>query len=339
LSNVCVGVREQTDAAEARRAALTLASGLYFDATSAGNLGLVVTEAAKNLLKHAGGGQVVLRSLVSGDAAGIEMLALDKGPGIADVGRCFEDGYSTAGTTGTGLGAIARLSSVHEIYSRPNQGTALMAQVWVRSPNGFSPAARRFHVGGVSVPMPGESECGDCWMAQERRQGMRLAVADGLGHGELAATAARAAVRIAREQVNEAGPALLERIHGALRATRGAAVAVADIDPAARVLRFTGIGNISAVVAPETGPLRRLVSFAGTAGHQVRKILEFTTPWDSRSRLLLHSDGLQTQWSLDAYPGLLERHPSLIAGVLYRDFARGRDDVTIVVARERRAEP
>ncbi len=66
--------------------------------------------------------------------------------------------------------------------------------------------------------------------------------------------------------------------------------------------------------------------------------MEFTYPWDSCSLLLMHSDGLQTQWSFDSYPGLLERHPSLIAGVLYRDYARGRDDVTVVVAQEARAE-
>ena len=47
----------------------------------------------------------------------------------------------------------------------------------------------------------------------------------------------------------------------------------------------------------------------------------------------MHSDGLTTHWTLERLPGLAARHPSLIAGVLYRDFKRGRDDVTVVVAR------
>jgi hypothetical protein len=47
----------------------------------------------------------------------------------------------------------------------------------------------------------------------------------------------------------------------------------------------------------------------------------------------MHSDGLLTNWSLDAYPGLLTRHPALIAGVMYRDFRRGRDDVTVLAVR------
>ena len=122
MGDTCIVIREQTDAAGARRAALSLATALAFDEVSAGKLGLVVTEAAKNLLKHAGGGQVVLRCLEYDGTAGIELLALDKGPGIANLGRCYEDGFSTAGTPGNGLGAIARLSTVHEILLAARAG-------------------------------------------------------------------------------------------------------------------------------------------------------------------------------------------------------------------------
>jgi anti-sigma regulatory factor (Ser/Thr protein kinase) len=338
VTDPCIPIHTSTDTAEVRRTALDLASQLAFDVTSAGNLGLVVTEAAKNLLKHAGGGHVILHTLRCNGSVGIEVLALDKGPGIADVNRCFQDGYSTAGTPGTGLGAIARLSSLHEIYSRRDHGTVLMAQIWNRAETG-SPAVRqrRFSVGGVCVAMPGEQESGDNWVSRESANGLRITVADGLGHGPSAADASRAAIRIVHEQPHQPAAALLERIHQGLRATRGAAVAVADIDPSSNVLRYAGVGNITAIVVPASGPLRRLVSHAGTAGHEVRKLAEFTYPWDSRSVLLMHSDGLQTQWSLDSYPGLLERHPSVIAGLLYRDHVRGRDDVTVVVAKEERA--
>jgi len=158
--NACIRIQEKTDSAEARRTALELASRLLFDETSGGNVGLVVTEAAKNQLKHAGGGQIILRALEHGGAAGIEILALDKGPGIADPGRCFEDGYSTAGTSGTGLGAIARLSTLHEIYSRRGEGTALLAQVWKGGRTGGPPLhGPGFRVGGVSIAMAGEEEC------------------------------------------------------------------------------------------------------------------------------------------------------------------------------------
>ena len=75
-----------------------------------------------------------------------------------------------------------------------------------------------------------------------------------------------------------------------------------------------------------------MVSYNGTVGHEVRKIREFTYLWPKGGLLVMHSDGLGTQWRLDRYPGLIARHPSLIAGVLYRDFNRGRDDVTVLVA-------
>lgn len=338
MVNTNISVQEQTDVSEARRAALDCAHRHSFDTTDTGNVGLVVTEAARNLLKHAGGGHVLLRSLRAGELSGLEILALDKGPGIADLARCFEDGYSTAGTSGTGLGAIFRLSTVCEVYSRPGQGTALLAQIWQHA-NGSHVPAPRFRVGGVCVPMAGETECGDAWIDQQPTAIARLTLADGLGHGPMAADAARAAIRTARENLTEPGTALLARIHGALRPTRGAAVAVAEIDPPAQIVRFSGVGNIAAVVVPENGPLRRLVSLAGTAGHEVRKISQFSYPWNSRSVLVMHSDGLHSQWSFDPYPGLLERHPSLIAGVLYRDFVRGRDDATVVVAREAQPLP
>ncbi len=337
MVNASIELQEATDVSEVRRAALALADDLAFDETLSGNVGLVVTEAARNVVKHAGGGQVLLRRLQSGADAGIEILALDKGPGIADMGRCFEDGYSTAGTSGTGLGAIARLSNLYEIYSRRGQGTAVMAQIWKRTAvtGPAIPEPPRFRVGGVCVPLPGEDDCGDAWIFQNGPPLSRLTIADGLGHGPSAADAARAAIRTVREQSDVDGPALLERIHGALRPTRGAAIAVAAIDSPARVIRFVGVGNIGAAIVPASGPMRRMVSLAGTAGHQMRKISEFTYPWEAGALLVMHSDGLQTQWSFEPYPGLTGRHPSLIAGVLYRDYARGRDDVTVVVARER----
>lgn len=316
----------------ARRVAASMASRLSFDEISAGNVALVVTEAAKNLLKHAGGGQVILRVLEAGASAGIEILALDKGPGISDLGRSFQDGFSTAGTTGTGLGAIARLSTTYGVYSRPGQGTMLTVQIWNR---GTPPAASaRFEAGGVSLPMQGETECGDSWVFQYSPRGARVVMADGLGHGPLAAQASMAAITASGLREGDPLPYTMEQIHSALRPTRGAAVAIAEIDPAAKVVRFSGVGNIGATIVSASAPLRRMVSLPGTVGHQIRKIMEYTYPWDPGACLVMHSDGLQSHWSFDPYPGLIERPPSVVAGVLYRDFARGRDDVTVAVVRE-----
>ncbi len=333
----CVGVQDSSHTAEARRVATELAASLAFSETEAGNIALVVTEAAKNLLKHAGGGDLILRSLDYEGQPAVEMLAVDKGPGIEDIGRSFQDGYSTSGTPGTGLGAIARLSSHHEIYSQPRKGTALLAQIGRRTARSHHTAqgAGRFRIGAVSVAMSGQPVCGDAWSFLEHSgNSARLVVADGLGHGLLAADAARMAVQTARERPSESGDALMDRIHAALRPTRGAAVAVAEMDSSRGILHFTGIGNIAAALIPPEGPARHLVSHPGTAGHEVHKIAGFTYPWEPGSLLVMHSDGLGSHWSLDRYPGLPARHPSLIAGVLYRDFSRRRDDATVVVLQD-----
>ena len=323
-----VGVQASTDTAEARRVAMQLAACLGFDDAEAGGVGLVVTEAARNLLKHAGGGEVMIRTFDHAGTAGVEVLSLDKGPGIENVGRSFQDGYSTAGTPGTGLGAISRLSSVHDICTQLGHGTALLARMCKRS---LSPAVADFESGAVSVPKRGESVCGDAWGFYPNSSTACLVVADGLGHGLLAAEASRSAVRTAEEHPDLSGVRLMERIHQALRPTRGAAIAIAEVHAGRGLVQFTGIGNISGVLLAPSGAVQRMVSHPGTAGHEIHRIVEFQYAWHPGSLLVLHSDGVSANWSLERYPGLAGRHPSLIAGVLYRDHHRERDDATVAV--------
>ena len=76
-----------------------------------------------------------------------------------------------------------------------------------------------------------------------------------------------------------------------------------------------------------------MVSNNGTIGHVARSMRDFHYELPMEALIIMASDGLVTNWRLDAYPGLAQRHPSLIAAILYRDASRGRDDVTILVAR------
>lgn len=325
-------IRDSSQVATARREATALASALGFDEGAAGKVAIVVTELATNLLKHAGGGEVVVRAVHASDKAGVEVLGLDRGRGIPNVARALEDGFSTAGSPGTGLGAVRRLAQVFEVHTAESSGTALFARIWPGAP----PAAndgRSLDVAGVAVPAPGEGVCGDAWSVHHRDGVTTLVMADGLGHGIFAADAASAAVRVFHAHAMATPVRLLEAIHDGLRGTRGAAVAVAQVEPARGCVRYAGIGNIAGVVLTPAGA-RHMVSHNGIVGHSVRRIDEFTYPWSSDALLVLHSDGLTTHWRLDAYPGLAVRHPALVAGVLYRDFTRGRDDVSVVVGRE-----
>jgi anti-sigma regulatory factor (Ser/Thr protein kinase) len=324
-------IREKSAVAEARREVTGLARTVGFSENDVGRVAIVVTEATSNLVKHTPQGQLLARAFDRGGVAVIEVLALDQGSGIANVGESLRDGFSTAGSPGTGLGAIKRLSDEFDIYSAPGKGVALVAQLWSRKPpDGSRPA--QLEIGAVCLPMPGEVARGDAWAVEWRGGHCVILVADGLGHGPDAAAAAMAAVNALRTHPQLSPAALIEFAHGALRSTRGAAMAVADLDLAGEV-RYAGIGNIAGVVREPNGA-RHMVSHAGIVGHEVRKIQEFVYPWSQDSLLVMHSDGLATQWNLDQYPGLVGRHPTLIAGVLYRDFARGRDDVTVVVAKK-----
>jgi anti-sigma regulatory factor (Ser/Thr protein kinase) len=325
-----IHIRETSAVAEARREVTGLARTIGFDESGIGRVALVVTETATNLVKHTPQGQLLARAFGRDGVAVIEVLALDQGPGIANVGESLRDGYSTSGSPGTGLGAIKRLSDEFDIYSTPGKGTAIAAQLWSRRPAGGNPPAP-LEVGAVCLPKPGEVACGDAWAVEWRGGHCVILVADGLGHGADAEAAAMAAVNALRIQPQLAPAALIEFAHGALRSTRGAALAVADIDLAGEV-RYAGVGNIAGMTyAP--GGARHMVSHSGIVGHEARKIQEFVYPWSQDSLLVMHSDGLATHWNLDQYPGLAGRHPSLIAGVLYRDFTRGRDDAIVVVAK------
>ncbi|WP_448274571.1 anti-sigma regulatory factor [Nostoc sp. DSM 114160] len=179
--SVTVTITESSQTGEARRVAMALATRLGFQEIERGKVGIVATEIANNLVQHAHGGVVLLRSLKENSKIGIEILALDKGRGMVDVDECLQDGFSTAGTLGNGMGAIRRLSGFLEIYSIPNQGTALLAHLWL-NPAPHQPE-KFLEIGAICLPKRGEDVSGDTWASEVDSCRNLLLVADGLGHG------------------------------------------------------------------------------------------------------------------------------------------------------------
>ena len=313
--------------AEARRHAATLAQKLGFQEPAAGQLALALTEAGTNILKHAREGRIVVRVIERGGVLGLETLAIDRGPGIANLGESMRDGYSTAGSPGTGLGALKRMTSAFDIWSQPGKGTLVRFEAWPRPP-----AAEALPAGAISLPKSGEPVCGDGWTVVQGRGCIVLFVVDGLGHGPDAATAARSAVDIVERHAQLDAMNLMQAVHDALRPTRGAAAALAMLQPQSELCTFCGVGNIAASIRAN-GAARNMVSHNGTLGHQVRRMQEFSYPFPRGALFVAHSDGIATHWDLAGYPGLAARHPSMVASALARDYARGRDDLTIVALR------
>lgn len=323
-----IAVQDPSAVGEARRSADRISRALRFNDEDAGRLAIVVTEIATNQVKHAGGGTILLHPIDHGETPGALVIGVDRGKGM-DVQLAMRDGHSSAGTAGNGLGAIRRMSDEIDIHSTPGRGTVIVARIGgVASPV----------VGGIAVPYPGEEVCGDAWAVAYSGGQRTVLVADGLGHGPQAAEASRAAVEGFLKQPSAPLEMILRVLDGVLRPTRGAAVSIARVDMREGTLRYAGVGNITGILID--GPTHRnLISHNGTLGHHARKFQEFQYPWAPGNLLVLHSDGLSTQWKIDDQPGLRLRHAAVIAATLVRDYTRGRDDASAFVLAHAESTP
>lgn len=334
--SISLPVDDTSGVGEARRVAMELAKALHFNKEDIGRVALVVTEVGTNIVQHARQGEILLRPFALEAPASIDVLALDKGPGMANVAEALRDGFSTGGSLGMGLGVIARLSTCFEISSVPGKGTALLARIGRIKPK--RPTQQpSLEWGAVCVPKRNEKVCGDAWAVTTGHSRNSILIVDGLGHGPNAFDAANKALRAFALQTEGRPETILKGLHGALKVTRGVVAAIAQVDWEKRELRYAGAGNIAGALVPVEGKAASLVSHAGTLGQSLPRIQEFTQRWPEDGLLILHSDGLSSHWELEPYPGLSRKDPSLIAGVLYRDFASRRDDVVVLVGRERKS--
>lgn len=319
-------VEEAGSTSGVRRTAERLATELALPERRVNDLSIVVAEAATNLVKHATQGVMLLRPVRAGGQAGVEMVAVDSGPGMPDVARATGDGHSTAGTLGIGLGAIVRQATWSDMHSVPGKGTVLIAQVW---PGAAPPPA---WAGGLVRPLTGEPVSGDGCAVREVDGRRQVLMCDGLGHGRLAAAATQEAVRRFRDAPTVPPAPMVELLHRGLAHTRGAALAVAELDRAG-VIRYAGLGNISGTVFGPDGGRRGMVSLPGIAGHQKRQIREYEYPLPPASVVVMHSDGVVDRWQPGDYPGLLQHSPQVIAATVLRDAGTRRDDAGVLVAR------
>ncbi|MGV9328495.1 ATP-binding protein [Streptosporangium sandarakinum] len=309
-----------------RRVAVTLAEARGFGEEDAGRVAVAVSEAASNLVKHAVEGVMLIRPHPEMPEA-IEVVALDRGPGMRDVSRALRDGYSTTGTLGIGLGGIARMASGYEVHSMPGRGTVLGMYFAIRGAP--RPEAR---ASGVTRPIGEEVVCGDAFAIVETGTTTTVMLCDGLGHGGFAAQASQEAVRLFLKDADQPPVTILERLHGGMRQTRGGAAAVAHIDRAAGRVTFAGLGNVSAWIASQDGR-QGMISVPGIAGHQARTLRQYEYDMPPEGVVVLHSDGLSDRWDITSYPGLVTRSPSVIAATLLRDAGTRRDDACVVAVR------
>lgn len=314
---------------EARRHAAELAQDCGFSEVDAGRLAIIVTELGTNLLRHAQDGRLLVA--VRAERREVEVIAVDRGPGMGDVERSLHDGFSTGSTPGTGLGAVRRQAQDFDIHSERPAGTVVVARV---RPSAGSQgiATRAFSVSAIGLPAPGEKVCGDAWGFASEGEQAWLIVADGLGHGPDAAEASAAAIEVFAREPAVSPRELLQRTHVRLRATRGAAVMTLHADGGAAVVRSAGAGNVMARLVSGVSD-RTILGQHGTAGVTIRTPEESTTAWPPHALLVVWSDGIESRWKSDLLVPVLGRDPALAAAILWRDHGRGRDDATVAVVR------
>jgi anti-sigma regulatory factor (Ser/Thr protein kinase) len=341
-----IEIKDEAHVGTARRAVHSFAAELGFDETGLAQIDIVVQEIGMNAARYASAGGWLHYTTPLGTAAGLEITYWDSGPGIYDLDRAIRDGVSTSGSLGAGLGAIRRLMDEFDVYStlsvtsrlsfsqrRTSHGTTMVARKWVRLgqvETQKSDVARRFGVWSRSHP--GETLNGDAYYIASRGSSTLLAVIDGLGHGAGAKEATDVVVDLLDEWMGEPLDELLQSAHNALRSTRGAVLGAAIIDEANKRFHYAGVGNIMVRVynAPEhVSP----ISTNGTLGARLGNLRVWTYPWATGATLIMASDGVSASWDIESYPGLLQRTPQLIAGILMRDYARDADDATVLVAR------
>jgi len=118
------------DIVTARQEARALAAKIGFSSSEQIFIATAISEAARNILQYAGSGEITLIQVKDGSKTGIEIIARDQGPGIKDVQRAMEDGYSTSGGLGLGLPGIKRLMSELHVKSAPGKGTTVTIRKW-----------------------------------------------------------------------------------------------------------------------------------------------------------------------------------------------------------------
>jgi anti-sigma regulatory factor (Ser/Thr protein kinase) len=331
-------VSDPAHVGEARRLATLLAGDAGFDTSEIAKIAIIVTEAATNIVKHAKGeGEILLELFQDNFKSALQLYAIDQGTGVSNTSICVQDGYSTVNTCGTGLGAIKRLASQFDFYSSVGQGTILWAKVEKPLPTKTnkiaSESSNLFEWGAICVPVAQEEVSGDAWSTYTMADNTQLfMLVDGLGHGPDAHLAASKAVRIFNEKSHHSLIDILMAQHAALKKTRGAAIAIIKINPLCQEASYLGVGNISGTILT---PLKNysMLSYNGIVGHQFRTVHEMKYPFNNKSILVMHSDGLSNQWGKIYASELLRQSPATIAGILYRGFKRKRDDTCVLAVK------
>lgn len=304
-----------------------------FNVVDAGKVDIIVSELVSNLVKHVGDGEVLYRFSTPGEPADFEIICIDKGPGIKDPVRAMKDGMSTTRTLGQGLGALERLSTTFHMLSIPRWGTVAYARFGPKAKTSRPRTGLELDIKTLLVPKPMEDECGDGYQVVDSKSMTKVMFGDGLGHGKHAREAMDSARNFFFECPETDPVDIIRQMHEHVRTTRGLGAVVAILDKKTSLWSLCGAGNIAARLYSGI-EYRNYMSYNGTIGLNIPKSMNATViPADRHQHLIMCSDGISTRWDISRYPSVFKFDQLVLAGALYKDFSRGNDDASVLVAK------
>lgn len=300
------------------------------------NMLLVASELVSNNVKHAGGRGMIQVWQQPGPV--LDLVALDFGPGIANLNLAEEDGYSTASTLGKGLGSIRRLSDELLVYTQPENpgrirkwsGTVFLARFFPGDEKGCASEniLPGFQVGLFSRSLSDLRYNGDRIYLRQDGNRLRWLHLDGLGHGELAQEATtNLAPQLAR---GDDPAAVLEAVDLQLSESRGAVAIVGEIDLGQNKAQVIGVGDMHAHLY-DRDQISNIPFAPGILGREHRTSSMFHADFGKKSLVVSASDGIRRNWDTANFVGLFNQHPQLIAYTLGNIMGRISDDQSICV--------
>jgi len=308
-----------------------LAVSANFSERKVGEIDIVVAEMVSNLVKHGGGGNLLVKLVEQNGIQGIELVSVDNGPGMTDVSRMVADGVSTKNSLGQGLGAMKRLSQIFQVYSQKDWGTVILCRIFDQELPHFAKADKQ-EIKTAIIPKPNETACGDGFASVVSDKEIRLFLGDGLGHGPEAANAVLAAINAFQECTEKSSVETIRYIDSKVKKTRGLVGTVAIYNREAKLWNICGVGNILTKINSHAGS-STYVSYNGIIGLNIpRSLNEKEFAYEQGQYLVMCSDGLKSRWDIK-YPAILRYDLTVLATALLKDFARHTDDMSVAVCK------
>ncbi|MCB9480472.1 MAG: SpoIIE family protein phosphatase [Desulfobacteraceae bacterium] len=329
-------VRDQSTEILTKSKIRAVASRLNFSESKSNMILLAVSEIITNQLKFSIGAGIIQIWEHKKPNHCLDIFGYDMGPGIKNLSKAMTDGYSTSNTLGHGLGTIMRSSDLFEIYTKPEKkdkkdiwnGTAVWCRFYPdKKPGKFSNINAGIYIRALNDDIYN----GDFITFELIHKNLTWLHIDGVGHGKNAHASGEIADKIAISKLSPED--IINTLNKNLYGKRMANGVSISLDNSGNFL-YSGYGNVLIkILTPSSGTQKSVHLQNRTIGENYMEIKSYKETLDQGDLLMTLSDGISESFNLSHYPGLLSRHPQMIAYLLGNLFSRRNDDKSLFIAK------